>query len=233
MFKHNVNKLNLLRNESLHLITEEEQKIIFFVPTFRDYIEDDDLTFFFSARDLNWKEVELNRSFNDYYELIIFMAFNNLYSQSIINTITKFIPDSKILNTGVYVNSYRLSYEEFAFITDVWLVAMGAKKIDDITKQIETQEELDPIMKKIRESEEKVRRIKQQAQEQKGDDGFSLDKLMIAVIKEFGLSMKEIWDSNLYTLMWYYEYALRFGNYRVNTIAFGNGLIKQHKYFIE
>jgi hypothetical protein len=47
-------------------------------------------------------------------------------------------------------------------------------------------------MKKIKESEDKIKRIKQQNQEKKGEDGFSLDKLMIAIIKEFNLSMKEI-----------------------------------------
>lgn len=229
--KHNVNKLNLLRNEDFYILTEEEKKIKFFVPTFRDYVEDDNLTLFFSARDLKWEEVNLNRTFNNYYELLIFMAFNELYAGPIVKTITKFIPQAKILNTGVYVEDYKLSYEEFAFITDVWLVSMGAKKLDQIISHAESDEELDPIMKRIKESEEKVRRIKQQ--NEKGGDDFSLDKLMIAIIKEFGLSMKEIWDSNLYTLMWYYEYALRYGNYRVNAIAFGNGLIKKHKYFIE
>jgi hypothetical protein len=233
MFKHNVNKLNLLRNEAFYILTEEEKTIQFFVPTFRDYIEDENLTLFFSARDLKWEEVNLNRSFENYYELLLFMAFNDLYSGPIVKTIYKFIPQAKILNTGIYIEEYKLSYEEFAFITDVWLVSMGAKKLDEIITHAESDEELHPIMKKIKESEEKVRRIKKQKENQKDNGDFSLDKLMIAVIKEFGLSMKEVWDSNLYTLMWYYEYALRYGNYRVNSIAFGNGLIKKHKYFIE
>ena len=118
------------------------------------------------------------------------MTFNELYAEPIITTITKFIPQAKILDTGVYVEDYRLSYEEFAFITDVWLVSMGAKKLDQIISHAESDEELDPIMKRIKESEEKIKRIKQQ--NEKGGDDFSLDKLMIAIIKEFGLSMKEI-----------------------------------------
>ncbi len=68
---------------------------------------------------------------------------------------------------------------------------MAAKKLEDVVAEGESEEELDPLMKKIKESEDKIKRIKQQNQE-KGEDGFSLDKLMIAIIKEFNLSMKEI-----------------------------------------
>jgi DNA topoisomerase IA len=71
-------------------------------------------------------------------------------------------------------------------------VAMAAKKLEDVVAEGESEEELDPLMKKIKESEDKIKRIKQQNQEKKGEDGFSLDKLMIAIIKEFNLSMKEI-----------------------------------------
>jgi len=232
MISHNVNKLNLLRNEQVYFITNEDKKINFFLPSFRDYLEDTDLTLFFSARDMDWKKADLNQDFNNYYELLLFMVFNDLYTQPILTTIGKFIPNSKILPHGIYVDDYVLTYEDFSFITDVWLVAMAAKKLEDVVAEGESEEELDPLMKKIKESEDKIKRIKQQNQE-KGEDGFSLDKLMIAIIKEFNLSMKEIWDSNLYTLIWYYEYALKYSNYRVSAIAFGNGLVKQHKYFIE
>ncbi len=53
MISHNVNKLNLLRNEQVYFITNEDKKINFFLPSFRDYLEDTDLTLFFSARDMD------------------------------------------------------------------------------------------------------------------------------------------------------------------------------------
>lgn len=230
--KHNLDKLNILRNESLYLMNQNDEKITFYIPTLRDYVEDENLTLFFAARDLDWKSVELNRDFKNYYELMIFMAFNDLYTEPIISTIYKFIPDSKVRDTGIFVNDYKLTYEEFAFITDSWLVCMGAKKLDEMIGIGEPEEELDPIMQKIKASEEKIKKIRQKNQESK-EGGLELDKLIIAIIKEFNLSMKEVWDSNLFTIMWYYEYALRLNNYRINTIAFGNGLIKKHKYFIE
>jgi hypothetical protein len=51
--EHNVSKLNLLRNEEFYIIGKKENKIIFKVPTFRDYSDDRDLTIFFAARDLD------------------------------------------------------------------------------------------------------------------------------------------------------------------------------------
>jgi hypothetical protein len=230
--KNNVNKINLLRNEDFYIMGTKDNKIRFLVPTLRDYTEDNDLTIFFAARDLDWKTVKLNRTFNNYYELIIFFMAGDMYRDSIINTVLKFIPEARIGQDGIYIDKYKLNYEEFAFITDTWLVAMSAKKLDSLIEESTEPEELDPITKKMRESEEKIRRIKERNKKET-DGNFSLDKLMIAVIKEFGLTMKEIWDCNLYTLLWYYEHALRYNNYRVNSIAFGNGLIKNHKYFID
>jgi len=230
--EHNVSKLNLLRNEEFYIIGKKENKIIFKVPTFRDYSDDRDLTIFFAARDLDWNKVELNRTFNNYYELIIFLTAGELYRDAIINTITKFIPEAKVGQDGIYIDKNKLTYEEFAFITDTWLVAMSSKKLEDLLGASQPVEELDPITKKMRENEEKIRKIKER-NKQETEGSFALDKLIMAVIKEFGLTMKEVWDCNLYTLIWYYEHALRYNNYRVNSIAFGNGLIKKHTYFID
>jgi hypothetical protein len=109
---------------------------------------------------------------------------------------------------------------------------MSSKKLEDLLGASQPVEELDPITKKMRENEEKIRKIKER-NKQETEGSFALDKLIMAVIKEFGLTMKEVWDCNLYTLIWYYEHALRYNNYRVNSIAFGNGLIKKHTYFID
>jgi hypothetical protein len=57
--------------------------------------------------------------------------------------------------------------------------------------------------------------------------------MIIAVIKDFNKNMEEIMALNIYTLLWYYNYSLRLNNYRIETIAYGNGLIKKHRYFTE
>jgi RNA-binding protein YlmH len=86
--------------------------------------------------------------------------------------------------------------------------------------------------RKIRESEEKIKRIKQKREE--GTDAeLSLDKILAAVMKEFRLKMDDLLEMNLFSIFWYYNMSLRYNNYRVETIAYGNGLIKKHKYFIE
>lgn len=85
----------------------------------------------------------------------------------------------------------------------------------------------------MKESEAKIRRIKQKRQEQFQESRFSLENTIAAVMKEFHFKFDEVLAMNMYTIFWYYNMALRYNNYRVETIAYGNGLIKKHKYFIE
>lgn len=88
------------------------------------------------------------------------------------------------------------------------------------------------MQKKIKASEDKIKKIKAR-KEQPQDSKLELEQAIVTVIKEFHFSMDDVMQMNVFTLLWYYTYALRYNNYRVETIAFGNGLIKKHKYFSE
>lgn len=106
---------------------------------------------------------------------------------------------------------------------------MGLEKLDILLKDKDVEPELDEFEKRMRENEAKINKIKQKVE----DQSLELDKIMIAVMKEFNLTIEEVLSLNLFTVFWYYVHALKINNYRVETIAFGNGLIKKHKYFIE
>ena len=60
-----------------------------------------------------------------------------------------------------------------------------------------------------------------------------MDKVLITIMKEFNLTIDQILKMNLFTIFWYYVYALKISNYDIEVVAFGNGLLKKHKHFAE
>lgn len=106
---------------------------------------------------------------------------------------------------------------------------MGSKTLDDIATNKEEEKELDEFEKIIREREEKVRRIKNKAQ----NSNLDIERVLITVLKEFNLKMEDLLPMNMYTIFWYYKYAIKYGFYRIETVAAGNGLLKKHKHFSE
>jgi hypothetical protein len=91
---------------------------------------------------------------------------------------------------------------------------------------------MDEIEKRLKESEDKIRRIKQQ-KEPVQNTQLQLDRAVITVIKEYHFTMENVMQMNIFTLLWYYMYALKYNNYRIETLAYAGGLIKKHHYFSE
>lgn len=160
------------------------------------------------------------------------MAFNDFHTEEIARTLDKFLIDASLRSNGVYIQEKRLTKEEFEFITNAWLIAVGSKNLDSLTDPT-LSVIIDPLEQKMKDSEDKIKRIKQQKTEKVEAAALQLDKIIVAVITEFNKSMEDVMNLSIYTLLWYYNYALRLNAYRVETIAYGNGLIKKHRYFAE
>jgi hypothetical protein len=173
----------------------------------------------------------LNTKIDNVYELVLFMAFNGVQTEPIIETLHKFIENLSIEPNGLFVETEYITNEEFVFLIDCWHVAVGSKSLDK--KEAETEiVELTEIEKRIKASEEKIKKIKAKKQEAQ-ENKLELDKAVITIIKEFRMNMEQVMQMNIFTVLWYYGYALRYNAYRVETIAYGNGLIKKHHYFID
>ena len=225
---HNVNHLTLLRNKEFSFVTSTKNKINFKVPTFEDYIVDSDLLTFLSLLDIDRSQFgELDVSTN--YKLLLTLIHNQLYSNEIVFTLHKYIPGITVKNEGFYIDKVRLVSAELDFIILVWKISLGSKTLDDIATNKEEEKELDEFEKIIREREEKVRRIKNKAQ----NSNLDIERVLITVLKEFNLKMEDLLPMNMYTIFWYYKYGIKYGFYRIETVAAGNGLLKKHKHFSE
>lgn len=152
-----------------------------------------------------------------------------MYVDEILTTVNKYILDAKVETAGIMVSGNRLTLDEVDFIIQAWRIALGAEDIKVLEPAKAVEPELDEFEKMLKEREAKVKRIKQKVE----DGNLELDKVLAAVSKEYQFTIDDMLPMNMFTIFWYYTHALKFNNYRVETIAAGNGLIKKHKYFIE
>ena len=232
--KNNFSKLNLLRNKGFYFVGSHNKKIYFKVPTLDDYIADEAMIQFFSIMQVPLESLEIQAQVKNKLELLLYLIKSGLYLEEIVATLHKLVTNIKVNTTGLFVDSHQLSVNELEWLLDSWLISLGVKTFDEQEEPpAEGEDVLSEMDRKIRESEAKIRKIKQKRKEQTEEPKFSLENILAAVIKEFHFKMDEVLAMNMYTVFWYYNMALRYNNYRIETIAYGNGLIKKHKYFIE
>jgi len=228
---HNVTALTLIRNKDFHFTNQNDVKIYFNVPNFEEYLVNTNLSLFFSLLELDRsKYAELDVNSNE--KMLLFLIKNQMYTEEIALTLHRYIPGIKIELQGFFVKDEYITPDELDFMIDVWKIAIGAKNLEQWLDQTEKKEEpIDEFEKMIQEREAKVRKIKQNKKEEQQKT--QLEQIVVTVMKEFSLKIEDILKMNLFTIFWHYYYALKFSNYRVETIAFGNGLLKQYKHFSE
>lgn len=225
---HNVNNLMLIRNKDFYFMNDNDKKIIFKVPNFDDYLADTNLSIFLSMLEIDKTQFKAMNIRNN-YDLILAMLNNNMYLDDILSTLHKYIPDLKIEAGGLFVTGEYIIPEELDFIILVWKIALGIENLDILNNKKESNTELDEFEKRIQAQEEKIKKIKNKVE----SDNLQLDKVLITIMKEFNLTIDQILKMNLFTIFWYYVYALKISNYDIEVVAFGNGLLKKHKHFAE
>lgn len=230
---HSVNKLTLLRNKDFYLVNDKEKLISFTVPSFEDYISNSYLNVFLSLLEIDRSKYEGLPIESD-HALVLFLIEKQMYTEEVFFTLHKYIPDLKIELKGFFVGEEYLTPDDFNFIISVWRVALGIIGYEDwISGAGKKQEpELDEFEKKIKEKEEKIRKIKSKS-DTTSNNNTDLDRILITVMKEFNLKMSDLLPMNMFTIFWYYRYGLKINNYHIESIAYGNGLLKKMKHFSE
>jgi hypothetical protein len=223
---HNVNTLNLLRNKDFVFINNRDTRITFKVPTFEDYITDNNLSTFLSLLEINKDQFD-GIDITSNLKLLLVLLQNNLYSLEILYVLNKYIPDFKAGANNLFVGKEALTSVELDFIISTWKVSLGSKAVEDL--KIEKEEEIDEFEKLIKEKEAKVRKIKSKAE----NGNLDMERVVATVMKEFNFKMDDLLPMNMFTIFWYYRYAIKYSYYRIETIAAGNGLLKKHKHFSE
>lgn len=229
--KHNFTKLNLLRNKPLYFMGEDEIKVMFSVPTFEDYLDNEPMMGFFSLLQVSLDQNQ-DYVFDNYLDLLIYCLKEQMFVEEIVTSMHLLIKEVKIEFKGIKAGEHLITKNEFEWLRQRWLIALGVESFEEEEKP-EEDKVLSEMDRKMKAAEEKLKRIKNKRKEQQEGGSLEFDKIVGAIMKEFRISLPELLQMNMFSVFWYYQLCLRYNNYRVETIAYGNGLIKKHKYFIE
>lgn len=230
----NLNHLTLLRNKEITIVSKKQTHIKFRLPTLDAYIVDSNLTML-----LNLMEVELDEfkaddqlPFNSHYDLLVYLCFNGDLETNLVSILQEYIIDVRIQDNGLFIDTYRITHEDFDFMIHAFKVALGLKPLDEMLGTEGTAE--DEYDRKAKEAENRVQRIKKKGvKDQSVATGFEMDVVIVGLVKEFGFTMEQILSMNIYTLLWFYKYVWKIGAYNIATVAYGNGLIKKHTHYLD
>jgi hypothetical protein len=230
---HNVNHLTLLRNKDFTIARDQQKSIKFRVPNLDSYIVDSNLTLLLNLMKVDLQEFKNNNelAFVNHYDFLLYLCFNGELQEKLVDILEEYIVNVRIQENGLFIGVDKITPEEFNFIITTFKVALGLESFDELEKLSELEDEYE---RKAKEAEEKIQRIKKKgAKEQGPETGFEMDAVMLGVIKEFGFTMEQVLVMNIYTLLWFYKYVWKIGAYNVETIAYGNGLLKKHKHYLD
>lgn len=234
---------NLLRTRKKFLLKYEEHNIIFSIPTFgemQDSINNYDIVIAL----LNSKPEEFNMSEMGFKAENSFQLFsgilllNKVYREIINNFFTTYIQDFHFEKNIMYVGDLEVSEDIFNILKIMFLVGTGKLPYSAWTdfikeRQSSHEKEMDDlskdIMKKLKASEDKVKKIKSSA---KTGKEVEIEIVILAIISELpSFNFDNIFDMNCFSLYWLHSNLPRLLDNKIQTIAAGNGLTKDYKYF--
>lgn len=185
---------------------------------------------------LNSDEAKLNASFGaiqnlTHYNLLIMLRLNSKhpvyqrYYDVFVQGFKILGLDLRVEGTTLKVEQTTLNEESYNALRKLILIMTKVRSKGDLL--LETDE-------KYRASQDVIARIKKQGNKQSTSDGDkNFEKNFITLLYEFGLSIEEIKQLNIYQYEIILSYTGNSINYKISTIAAGNGLSKKVKFITQ
>ena len=248
-FKTNLNTFSLLGNEKIKFYFDD--KIVEFVPpNLRLYINDIEFNYvktllFYKVKDFKKLLPNSNVIVENEYDVLLAMLKLEINKDLILKYFKLLFPNLIYQNSNFFVEEEMLVYDEYRILLDAILVACAEKDLKAFFKENEPEvkeeeENLDPAIKKMREAQEKVKKIKSKKtknSDKKNDktkdgEGITIDQIVVALVYEFNFSIAEIYDMNMFALLHFWTYISKVIDTQIQIVAAGNGLTKEFTYFI-
>lgn len=233
----NFNNVSILYLDKFE-IRVDEHKIYFSPPKLKDTLVNDFNFFmaFCSISDADLRKYFQGISFVNRYGLLTLILSEGGESGVVLyRWFQKCIEGFKYADDSLKVGDLWLSNEVFELICTYVAISCGQKKID-VLKQITEEENLTPAMRewnrRLREDQEKIDRARAKASEGKGAE---LDVVIACLVREFRLSLEEIFNMTYYTIFFLFSQIGKIARYDVDVIAAGMGSLKKghkHKHWV-
>ena len=226
-------KMSLIHNVPVQFSINERRVIEFRFPTIRETLGDINFNSFLGIILLTpekVKEKNLNFGFiiQKHGDIIQGLIKNKDYSKLLVPYLLRFIKDAVYKDDAIYVNDEKIMSYEFDYIVDKLMIGMSQKSFEE--NEEKPKKDLDPTIAKImqaqKESEEKLKKVKAK----KSTNNITVEQIMLAVTYEFGITPKDLLDSNYFSLVWYFSYVGKVDAHKLNQMILSSGLSKQKSY---
>lgn len=236
--QHNINstfdKMSLIHNIPVQFSIDERRIIEFTFPTIRDTLGDVNFKTFLAIISLTPSKVkEKKLIFNFIIEkqgdIIQGLISSEDYSKVLVPYLLKYIKNSEYKENYIFVDNEKIMSYELDYIINCMLVSLSQKEFEEQKENID-EEKLNPAIEKIlkaqKESEEKLKKIKQK----KSEGGLNTEHIMLAITYEFGITSKELLELNYFGLIWYFGYVGKVDAHKLNQMILSSGMSKQKSY---
>jgi hypothetical protein len=227
----------LINHLPVEFSLENRRNIKFKYPSIEELLSELDLQLFLTMVGLNKKKIEeakilVNFPIESRGEIISnFIAYTD-YGKVLKKYFKNYIDKCEEKDDGLYVDDLKINSKEYEHIAWVILVSCGAEQVDDKdigpAKKVEKlTPEMEEILKKQKEAEEKLNRIKQKKAK---NSGFTIEQIMLAITYEFAIPMKDLIKLNYYALFWYFSFVGRVDSHKLNQLIISSGFSKKKDY---
>lgn len=241
-FRTTFNKPNLLRNYPVVITWENGRTIEFRIPTVGEIYGNLDFDTVIAVLRSEPEEFEKNVSGMGFiattsFELMLgTINFSKIYSSLLRNFFETYISHCVIRNKKIYVDDIELSESEYNIIRLLMLIGLGLKpysEFTDLDKKAFDDSSLDETSRQLRRKLEAARKKVEQAKASKqANVKIEPETIFLSIIYELpSISLFEIFNWNYFTLYWYFDNIPTLVNNKIQTIAAGNGIAKDYKYF--
>lgn len=198
-------------------------------PSLYDYYTDTDLRRLEALFLLDLEsELESPEAFgfiaDSYYDILIGLAISE-QDKELLQAFAE-LTAATVEKNGIFYNGVELTESDVEEIRMTLLVATGRDKHD--AKEDETVE--DEFTRKMREAEERIRKIRGESIEINEKATISYQEMIQIIVYELGMNVTEIQKLNQYGLKVYYKLAENAAFDKITKIAAGNGLLKDKSY---
>lgn len=233
----NFSKASLLKNLPI-ILEKNECKYVFNMPTLEfECVALEEIRIFYGFCASNMDDIKDKNSsldFDNKYDFARAAIRNNdIFGRSILMGMYSVIQDFKYVDDSFYCGDSPLDSEIFDFLCLAVSIASASKNWEDIEKDRDYEnmsKEEKKWERKKRENQAKIDSLK----EKKGK-GYSLDKIIVAVMHDFSMSIEEVYKLNRFGLYYLFSCCNKVVFYEVAKIGTGTGNIGKnykHKHWI-
>lgn len=230
-------KNSLINHLPVEFKLQDRRNIKFTYPTVEDLLTDLDLQLFLTLISLTKEKLQetkipINFPTENRGQIISnFIAFSD-YGLILKKYFSKYVENVEVKEDGLYINDLKLNSEEYNYIAWIMLISCGAEQVADediapVKKVEKLTPEMEAILAKQKEAEEKLRRIKQKKAK---NSGFTIEQVMLAITYEFGIPMKDLIKLNYYSLFWYFSFVGKVDSHKLNQLIISSGFSKKKDY---